>query len=141
MPIPLNALLAPGASWGEAASGVLRYFSLSGEHHHRDEEEEIFPALLTLSAEDVADAEALVRELKADHVRMRAAWQALEAELRQVVEGQPILRAETVSAFNGPYRRHIERETRDLLPLVRRVMPTEMLRAMGSRMARRRGAV
>lgn len=31
----------------QAAAYVLRYFDTAGMHHHRDEEEDLFPALIT----------------------------------------------------------------------------------------------
>src|SRR5580765_8493471 len=33
------------AEAGVAAAGVMRYFDTAGAHHHRDEEDDLFPAL------------------------------------------------------------------------------------------------
>lgn len=119
----------------QAAAHVMRYFDTAGMLHHDDEEQDVFPRLLA-----VADAQTLVDRLLADHESMRTAWQHLRTRLERIAAGQPgELTDEAVAAFRSLYGGHIEREERDLLPLVERVCPEHALREAGAAMAARRG--
>lgn len=121
----------------QAATSVLRYFDTAGEHHHEDEEQDLFPALV-LAGEPAAVR--LVEKLRADHVVMRAAWRRLRAPLEQLASGEGVsLDAGDVEAFTTLYREHIAREDAELLPLAQRVLDDEGLRTIGAAMAQRRG--
>ena len=63
----------------QAAVSVMRYFDTAGEHHHEDEEIDLFP-LLEARAEG---APALTQRLRDDHATMRALWQALRGHYTQ----------------------------------------------------------
>jgi hemerythrin-like domain-containing protein len=125
----------------EAAVGILRYFDTAGEHHHRDEEEDLFPALRKVPGSHALEIEALLAALLMEHGRMRQAWQnQLRPALEQVSLGQGAISATMAQTFVGLYRAHIDREERELLPLARKILGEEELREMGQRMAGRRGA-
>lgn len=149
----LHRLLRHMASHGrdeqvrQAAESVLRYFDTAGEHHHDDEERDLFPALV---AQDAGATAALVAALRADHVEMRAAWQRLRTPLTRIARGasldddaaseaESVLDAGDVERFTALYRAHIAREEEDLLPLARRVLGGAALQTVGAAMARRRG--
>ena len=121
----------------QAAASVLRYFDTAGEHHHEDEELNLFPALLEA---DPRAAAALVQRLCAEHVEMRRSWQALRKTLAELEAGvAATLPAADVERFTALYRAHIEREEAQLLPLAQRVLGTEAMAAIGGAMAQRRG--
>lgn len=121
----------------QAAANVIRYFDTAGENHHEDEEDDLFPRLL---ARDPQAAEALVSRLLAEHRDMRAAWAGLRATLSRIAAGESaLLDAGAVERFGTLYRRHIDIEERELLPLAERLLDVNALAATGEAMARRRG--
>ena len=120
----------------QAAANVIRYFDTAGENHHEDEEDDLFPRLL---ARDRQAAEALVSRLLAEHREMRAAWAGLRTTLSRIVAGESVLLdAGEVERFSTLYRRHIDVEERELLPLAERLLDVNALAATGEAMARRR---
>ena len=124
-----------------AAAGVIRYFDTAGANHHRDEENDLFPALQQYapSAELNAVFDLLFR-LKADHKRLDALWAEMRLRLSLLAAGRDgALTTAIAAAFKAAYERHIALEEAELLPLARRVLDEPILRALGGRMARRRG--
>jgi hemerythrin-like domain-containing protein len=123
----------------QAAANVMRYFDTAGEHHHEDEEQNLFPALRKRAAQDEA-LMALLDRLAADHESMRAAWVLLRARLCELTDGDPAaLDRELVGWFNALYRSHILLEERELLPAAERLLePLDQAR-LGEAMAHRRG--
>ena len=121
----------------QAAANVLRYFDTAGEHHHRDEEDDVFPRLLAIDAQA---SEALVARLRQEHRQMREAWAALRAKLSPIAAGKAVaLEEDQVARFTDLYRRHMKCEERELLPLAERLLDVNALAATGEAMARRRG--
>ena len=121
----------------QAAVNVIRYFDTAGENHHRDEEDDVFPRLLEL---DAATAEPLVQRLCGEHGEMREAWARLRATLSRIAVGEHVaLEDEDVTRFTDLYRRHIDFEERELLPLAERLLDPDALAATGEAMAERRG--
>lgn len=135
----------------EAAQGVLRYFSVAAPHHHADEENDLFPALLASRAVAkepavAAQVEALIERILADHRLMDRARDEVLARLQSIVAAQPgecgeALPAAMVEGLAELYLGHIDLETRELLPLGRRLLSPEQAAAVGRSMAARRGAV
>ena len=123
----------------QAAANVLRYFDTAGEHHHDDEERDLFPVLASKTLPDAA-ANALIDRLRADHTRMRALWQALRVPLTTLAAGVPVqLDPALAQEFGALYRNHIVVEEAELLPLAARVLSASDKAALGALMAQRRG--
>jgi hemerythrin-like domain-containing protein len=123
----------------QAAANVMRYFDTAGEHHHEDEERDLFPALERTRAHDAAAA-ALIARLRDEHVRLKAMWQTLRAELQCIAAGSSAaLDAAHVERFGALYRQHIDLEERELLPLAGTALAESETAALGAAMARRRG--
>ena len=121
----------------QAAANVIRYFDTAGEHHHEDEERDLFPRLI---AADATRSMALVEALVEEHGAMRKAWRGLHAALEMIARGEPaMLEAARVRSFSELYRAHIAREEAELLPLARALLSVDELEAIGRSMARRRG--
>ena len=124
-----------------AAAGVMRYFDTSALHHHADEEQDLFPALIEAMA---GSAPVCLRELiaglAAEHRELEARWQRVRAVLDRVVAGDGVsLESEDVEALVGLYERHIEREERELLPMAARLLSDDDLERVGRAMRARRG--
>ncbi len=123
----------------QAAANVIRYFDTAGEHHHEDEETDLFPVLIERAANGKETA-VLIDRLRSDHVRMRALWQSLRAPLSAMAAGSSAeLDRAIVSEFTRVYEEHIALEERELFPLAARVLDENVLKTLGVEMARRRG--
>lgn len=124
----------------QAARNVLRYFELAGPNHHEDEERNLFPTLIERAGtENVAVVRSLVADLLADHVQMAAALDVVRRQLLPIAEGSgAALEAVAVRHLAALYRRHIEKENRELLPLARRLLPPVDVEALSRAMTARR---
>lgn len=125
----------------QAAYGILRYFDTAGQFHHRDEEENLFPALRANAGEDKEQLDALLQRLLRDHAAMLAAWDELRPVLLQLAEGvNARLDDRLAERFINSYTGHIAVENSELLPLAERLLTPDQLRQIGACMAARRGA-
>ena len=123
----------------QAAANVMRYFDTAGEHHHADEECDLFPAIERTRAHD-APSVALLGRLREEHVRLRGLWQALRPELQSIAAGSSAsLDAALIERFGALYRQHIDLEELELLPLAEEVLGESVTATLGGAMARRRG--
>ena len=124
-----------------AAGSVLRYFDVAGRDHHRDEEEDLFPALReAASPAERPGVNALLTRLLADHQDLEALWSQVRAQLVELSAGRrAVLEPSLAAALSRAYDDHIVEEEGVLLPLARRLLPDEILARVGGAMARRRG--
>jgi hypothetical protein len=124
-----------------AAAAVMRYFDTSAVHHHADEEEDLFPALIeAVAAADAACVRAMIEGLAADHRALETAWRRLRRVLERISAGESVpLAVDEVEAFAGLYERHIAREEAELLPMAARLLSEETLTRVGRAMRERRG--
>ena len=125
----------------EAARGVVRFFDTVGASHHRDEEQDLFPAVVQfVPAAELNATRALVARLRADHARLEVAWsQMREPLLALATGGDAAIGTGAASQFATAFDRHILLEESQLLPLARRVLDARLTERIGQRMARRRG--
>lgn len=122
----------------QAARAILRYFDIAGRHHHDDEEQDLFPAML---ASGDAEAARLIGGLLAEHQQMEAAWQALRPQLAGIAAGETAaLDTQAALRFMDAYRNHIAQENPHLLPLAARLLNAAQLANIGKHMAQRRNA-
>jgi hemerythrin-like domain-containing protein len=139
--VPHLAGKGPDQAAREAAQNVMRYFDTSARHHHADEEEDLFPALLDSAPQaDLPSLRELVATLGAQHRELEQAW----GELRWKLEGIWLgtmreLDAAEVQRMVDSYRSHIAREEAELLPLAARVLGVAQLDSIGRAMRVRRG--
>lgn len=125
----------------QAAERVLKYFDSAGQHHHDDEERDLFP-LLRAAAGQEGNGEmlALLDDLRAQHVEMTRAWQELRPRLLALVRGEPCEPgALPVQRFAALYREHIPLEENFVLPYAERTLDAAQVATLGREMARRRG--
>ena len=126
----------------EAARGVVRFFDTAGATHHRDEEHDLFPALVNfVPGAELNATRALIARLRADHKRLDAAWAQMRRRLMVFAAGGPCdIDLAEAEVFGMDYERHIALEEAELLPLARRVLDARLVKSLGERMALRRGA-
>jgi len=124
-----------------AAGNVMRYFDTSARHHHADEEEDLFPALIeSMAGSDAVCLRDLTERLKAEHRALDLAWQCVRGVLERVARGESVrLASNDVEALVGQYERHIECEEKELLPMVARLLSDDDLTRIGRAMRERRG--
>ena len=124
-----------------AATNVMRYFDTSAQHHHADEEEDLFPVLIeSMAGSDAVCLREMIEGLKADHRALGAIWSRLRGVLERVAAGESVpLAADDVEALVGRYERHIEREESELLPMAARLLSDDDLARIGRAMRERRG--
>ena len=124
-----------------AARNVMRYFDTSARHHHADEEEDLFPALLrSVPDGERACLHTLLDALLGQHRELERAWGGLRRKLEEIRLGtKPGLDAAEVRGMVDLYRSHIEREETELLPLAARLLGDTQLDVVGRAMRLRRG--
>lgn len=128
----------------QAATAVLRYFTVAAPHHHADEEQDVLPALqraaVTAQAEDQELVRCVVARILREHGEMEAARRAMVIRLQGLLDQRwRELPVDEVEGFAGLYERHIVLETEQLLPLAARLLSAEVQAELGARMAQRRG--
>lgn len=125
----------------QAAVNILRYFNEAGPHHHADEEQDLFPALLDAAEGDDAErTNVLVAVLLAEHREMNRMWAELRPWLAAIATGESVqLGRDRVAEFCALYRRHILTEEGQALTLAEQLIAPETLAEVGAAMAERRG--
>lgn len=119
----------------EAASNILRYFSVAAPLHHQDEEEDLFPALLSVSPDDIKTD---IRRIAAEHADLTLLWEQMRAALELIMTGTAVLDDDLARQFSERYRNHADEEERLIYPYARRFLDQPLLQEMGARMAARR---
>ncbi len=139
--VPHLAANGPDQSARDAAQNILRYFDTSAKHHHADEEEDLFPAMLQAVPETgMPTLRVLIDALCAEHRELEQIWGQVRWKLEGIWLGlEPDLGADEVAQMAGFYQRHIAREEDELLPLATRLLGEAQLDAVGRAMRMRRG--
>lgn len=125
----------------QAAERALKYFNSSGQHHHEDEEQDLFP-MLREAAQSAGNGEILMllEDLLAQHAEMNQAWQDLRTCLVALTRGEADGAIEArVRHFAELYRKHIPLEENFALPYAERTLSSHQIENLGKCMARRRG--
>jgi hemerythrin-like domain-containing protein len=125
------------------ALAVVRFFDTAGAYHHRDEEDDLFPALIHFAPSlELNAVRCLVFKLRAQHAQLDAMWVALRPQVIAAGTGRESeLAVEVAQSFAAATEGHVASEEAELLPLARRVLGERPLARMGYSMARRRGLV
>jgi hemerythrin-like domain-containing protein len=125
----------------EAATQVLRYFDTAAVHHHADEEQDLFPALLeSMAGSDAVCLREMIDGLMVQHRELDTHWCAVRHVLECVAAGDAAtLDVDAVETLAKTYAAHIAREEDELLPMAARLLGDDALRRMGESMRTRRG--
>lgn len=134
-----NILRRPGEDDSRAgAKIVLDYLRLELPRHIADEEEDLFPRLMTACGADDT-VTGMIQVLKEEHAQNAILLESAERALSSL-KAKPTLDAPAQSGivFAETKRRHIRWENALLLPLARARLGAEDLRDLGRGMAARR---
>lgn len=117
-----------------AAEAILRYFDQAAPLHHQDEEQDVFPALLS-HAPELAE---VLAGLETEHERLGRQWQVVRAALQGLcTTGRLVLSPAEATEFALAYGQHADKEEREVFSRMSE-LPAELLRTLGARMAARR---
>ena len=124
-----------------AAASVSRYFDTAALLHHRDEEDDLFPALIeSMAGSDAVCLHAMVDGLTQEHRQLETLWHRLQEPLAALSAGQSAnLDSSLVERFCAMYAAHIQREEDELLPMAGRLLDDAALSDMSRAMRARRG--
>jgi hemerythrin-like domain-containing protein len=129
------------ASARTAAARLLHYFDVAAIHHHADEENDLFPALLeSMAGSDAVCLRAMIDRLSAEHRALETTWRGLRGALERVAAGERVALDEpAIASLLDMYEGHIEFEESELFPMAERLLGDEALAHLGEAMRRRRG--
>jgi hemerythrin-like domain-containing protein len=120
----------------EAAAQIYRYFSIAARHHHKDEEQDLFPRLARQSLK-LAD---LIHTLRQEHEKLDALWAEIEPLLAKPASIEDIEAFQSLAErFADAYREHARRENSELLDMAQHILGSDELKKIGQAMAERRG--
>lgn len=109
----------------QIAQETLAFFRAAVFDHHKDEEKDLFPAVLahaTPGAERL-EVQGMVDTLTAEHRRIEALWLALEPQLEKVAKGADVtFNAAATQELVERYRAHARFEEERLLPLAQTIL-------------------
>ena len=145
-----------------AAAAVRKYFDEAAPRHHRDEEQDLFPAVIeAMAGSDAVCIKGIVQRLSAEHGQLEQAWQALRPTLVALAEAEgaapdgkcddshddgrdesrgPPWRLDPgqVDRFIAVYRSHLAIEDDELMPMARRLLSDDQIGQIGQAMRSRR---
>ena len=106
------------------AAKTLELFRDAVIPHHREEEAELFPAVLkSASPQELAKVKGLVEKLTDEHAHIESLWKKLEPSVRAAARGAPSdLDGEIMSDLVHMYLQHARFEETDFLPLAEEIL-------------------
>ncbi len=109
----------------QIAQETLAFFRGAVFDHHKDEEKDLFPAVLahaTPGAEHL-EVQSMVETLTAEHRRIEALWLDLEPQLEKVAKGADVnFNSAATQELVDRYRAHARFEEERLLPLAQTIL-------------------
>jgi len=132
--------------WNEplqtSAGQIRRYFNVSGPQHHLDEEEHLFPTIISLDPElkqsDTIEIMQLINRLIKEHVESDILWEALDEMLAEQSEDFATM-IELSQQFAADSHEHVTLENELIIPYAKNHLNDSKLKQMGADIARRRG--
>lgn len=122
----------------------LRYFRESAPKHTADEEDSLFPRMMTRAGTESSHISDLLGQLNADHRSLIESHEQVDELGRwwfadDFLQPQETTRLVTmVEGLKESYARHIAIEEREVFPFAGRVLSTEDLQLIANEMAARR---
>ncbi|WP_087743286.1 MULTISPECIES: hemerythrin domain-containing protein [unclassified Acidovorax] len=121
----LSALLEPAARARLIARETLTFFRGAVFDHHKEEEKDLFPAVLrhAVPGAERAEVQAMVERLTAEHRRIEELWLDLEPQLEKVAKGADVkFDSAAAQELVGRYQAHARFEEDRLLPLAQQIL-------------------
>jgi len=126
---------SPPEAVRNTAQGVLRYFDLSVTVHHRDEEDDLHPALVeAMAGSDPVCLREMAEAAAVAHRAIEAAWRALRPAIVALSRGEPAaVDAASVEALVAGCEHSFAHEDRELLPTALRLLDDAALAQLRAR--------
>jgi hypothetical protein len=126
---------APPAAVRNTAQGVLRYFDLTVTVHHRDEEDDLHPALVeSMAGSDPVCLRKMAEAAMLAHRAIEDAWRAVRPAVVALSRGEPAtLAASAVEALVARCTENFSHEDRELLPTAHRLLDDAALAQLRQR--------
>jgi len=121
----LPALAEAAARALRIAQGTLQLFQKAVVPHHREEEDELFPAVLrsAFPGTEYNRVKALVDQLTAEHRDIEARWKALESQVKEAARGHfGPLDERAMNELVTLYLQHARMEEAEFLPLAEQIL-------------------
>ena len=121
----LPALLGPAALARKTAEQSLAFFGKGMYEHHKEEEQELFPAVRSSAqaGPERLRVEGLIDELTAGHRELEALWEEIAPGLGKVAKGQEAhLDEAALGRLVRHYREHALLEENAFLPLAETIL-------------------
>lgn len=121
----LPALLEPAAQARRIAGQMLKFFPKVVRAHHAEEEQELFPAVLSAAVKGPERelVQVMMERLTAEHRQVEAMWSRLEPALTAVAKGRDTdLNASAVQRLVTTYIDHAQYEEQQFLPLAQALL-------------------
>ena len=121
----LPDLIAAAERARQVAAGTLAMFDRAVLDHHKDEEAELFPAVLHSAepGEERARVAAIVDRLVAEHRAIEVLWKKIKPSLRDAAAGRPSsLEGADAAELVRTYLAHARFEETQLLPLAQQIL-------------------
>lgn len=118
----------------ETAARLLKFFDDVVIEHHRDEEQELFVAVLqsTKGTDESKHAKGMVNRLVDEHLALEKQWKNIEPQLKRLAKGKTIkLNKPAIRQLAEEYQAHAEFEEQEFLPFAERVLQEQGLSALG----------
>lgn len=121
----LPALTGNPAQAAALAKDTMAFFQEAVIDHHREEEKDLFPAVLAASnlGAEYDEVRALVNRLTAEHREIEALWRGLEPAVRRLAKGKSAnIDAAAVASLVQQYHLHARFEEEHFLPLCAQIL-------------------
>jgi len=116
---------------------LYRYFSVSVIYHHQDEEQNLFPLLL--SAPGLTQSiTAVISKLKLEHYELDRLWLKFSPVLKDADLVTLAILSDQARMLQLSYEQHIEQENAILLPAAEKLLTSQQLQDLGQQMKTRR---
>jgi hemerythrin-like domain-containing protein len=109
----------------QVAEKTLALFDEQVDRHHREEETELFPAVLRSAqkGEEAAQVQAHIDRLTVEHSGIEAQWHRLAPQLRKVAAGKDVeMDTDEVDQLVEAYLAHARFEEEVFLPLADKIL-------------------
>ena len=129
----------PPTAVRNTAQGVLRYFDLSVTVHHRDEEDDLHPALVeSVPGSDAVCLREMAETAMLAHRAIEDAWRAVRPAFVALSRGEPAtLAPAAVDALVAHCQANFRHEDLELLPTARRLLDDAALAQLRARFDQR----
>lgn len=123
-----------------ASKNLLRYFESAAKNHHEDEEKNLFPMIIeSIAGSDAVCIKEIINSLIDDHRLLEKTWNKIKNTLELIASGiQAEIDQSQITLLITTYKKHIEIEENELLPMAKILLSEEQLDHMSHDMTQRR---